>query len=248
MIMLTMVIITRTSAHGSSARNGATVRRDDRPPGPAPSLAQLWRLPLISASFSAWLSWLRSRSGGTSMLNRAARDHVNHILIGVRSTQNRQNSSQMSSYSRSALAASAASIRRWPGACRDWRGGSQIGRRRSAGRRDCPVMGILFRMRHNYCAMQVNERVESSNGMSVTWATRPYLWQWLSAKPNRASGRLWEMTPPRSLPDTEGAQAARVRVAARMMGRRDMGGLHGGGEGLGTFSDRRIDLSECFDT
>jgi predicted 3-demethylubiquinone-9 3-methyltransferase (glyoxalase superfamily) len=32
------------------------------------------------------------------MLNRAARDHVNHILIGVRSTQYRQNSSQMSSY------------------------------------------------------------------------------------------------------------------------------------------------------
>ena len=35
------------------------------------------------------------------MLNRAARDHVNHLLIGVRSTQYRQNSSQMSSYSHS---------------------------------------------------------------------------------------------------------------------------------------------------
>ena len=44
---------------------------------------------LISASFSAWLSWLRSRSGGTSMLNRGARDRVNHILARNRGLDHR---------------------------------------------------------------------------------------------------------------------------------------------------------------
>ncbi len=32
----------------------------------------------ISASFSAWVSLLRSISGATPMLNRVARDRVNH--------------------------------------------------------------------------------------------------------------------------------------------------------------------------
>ena len=104
----------------------------------------------ISASFSAWLSWLRSGSAGTHSLNRRRRDRVNHHLaanrLSSRHTQVCEIKPGMSSYTWTAIfecpAGSSfhAHIHTGPGEYLLYKGKMEVrgGGRRGRHYRDCP--------------------------------------------------------------------------------------------------------------